>query len=455
MQKQHIHILGICGTFMGSLAVLAKELGHNVTGSDTNVYPPMSDYLTSKGIDIIQGYNPNQLADNLDVVIVGNIMKRGLAIVEKLLNSEIKYQSGPEWLHDNILKNKKVIALSGTHGKTTTTSLMIKVLEDAGFNPSFLIGGISNDFDVSSRLTESEYFVIEADEYDTAFFDKRSKFIHYNPYILLINNIEFDHSDIFKNIDAIFWQFHQLLRRMPSHNHIVFNDNDENIKTMLSMGCWSQKHPINSNQSVEIKTGITDFSSFVIIDNNKRIHINWQMLGFHNAQNAMAVYKIAKTLGITDTQIQNSINNFGGLKRRLEIIFANENIKVYDDFSHHPTAIKLTLEALKNNDNKSQVTAVIDPCSNTMKNGDNNYLLVDSLDSADTVFIYCNPDLKWSPQYVLKGLKNIVYFDNVQKVIPKIIKTFEPNIKNQVALMSDGGFDGMREELVKKLKNKV
>ena len=293
--SKHIHILGICGTFMGSLAVLAKQMGYRVTGSDLNVYPPMSTYLESQGIEILQGFDCEQLDAQPDEIIIGNIMKRGMPIIEKILDEKLNYFSGPEWLYQNILKNKKVIAIAGTHGKTTTTTMTIKVLEQAGLNPSFLVGGVSGDFGVSSRYTDSEYFVIEADEYDTAFFDKRSKLIHYDPSIFVINNIEFDHADIFKDINAIYWQFHQLLRKMPSSAKVIYNAEDQNVQKIIGMGCWSKLVKINSEGGVLLNKKTADYSKFQLSSNGNSIDISWDFIGEHNALNAMSAYANSKT----------------------------------------------------------------------------------------------------------------------------------------------------------------
>ncbi|MEY8703235.1 UDP-N-acetylmuramate:L-alanyl-gamma-D-glutamyl-meso-diaminopimelate ligase, partial [Francisella philomiragia] len=347
--SKHIHILGICGTFMGSLAVLAKQKGYKVTGSDLNVYPPMSTYLESQGIEILQGFDCDQLDTSPDEIIIGNIMKRGMPIIEKILAEKLNYFSGPQWLYQNILKYKKVIAIAGTHGKTTTTTMTIKILEQAGLNPSFLVGGVSSDFGVSSRYTDSEYFVIEADEYDTAFFDKRSKLIHYDPSIFVINNIEFDHADIFKDIDAIFWQFHQLLRKMPSTAKIIYNDKDENVQKIISMGCWSELVRVNSDNGTKIAKHTADYSRFELCDiSGNNIEISWGLIGEHNALNAMSAYAVAKQLNISDEVVKDALESFKGVKRRLEVLSHQNNVTLYDDFAHHPTSIKLTLEAVRN-----------------------------------------------------------------------------------------------------------
>ncbi|GAB4224467.1 MAG: UDP-N-acetylmuramate:L-alanyl-gamma-D-glutamyl-me so-diaminopimelate ligase [Francisella sp.] len=455
--SKHIHILGICGTFMGSLAVLAKQKGYKVTGSDLNVYPPMSTYLESQGIEIIQGFDSEQLNTHPDEIIIGNIMKRGMPIIEKILAQKLKYFSGPEWLYNNILKDKKVIAIAGTHGKTSTTTMVIKILEEAGLNPSFLVGGVSSDFGISSRYTDSEYFVIEADEYDTAFFDKRSKLIHYNPDIFVINNIEFDHADIFKDIDAIFWQFHQLIRKMPSTAKIIYNDKDENIKKIISMGCWSEIIKTNFNDGIHIAKNTLDYSKFTLCDiDNNSVEISWHLIGEHNTLNAMSAFAVAKQLNIDNDVIKKALENFKGVKRRLEILFNQKNITLYDDFAHHPTSIKLTLDALRKKNQKSYIIALIDPRSNTMRQGDNKDNLPMSITDADTVLLYNHSLLKWDAKQVLKNSYNVDFISNIDDFITSIsnLLNTHKNKDIQIVIMSNGSFDGLREKLVNFLENK-
>lgn len=455
--SKHIHILGICGTFMGSLAVLAKQKGYKVTGSDLNVYPPMSTYLESQGIEILQGFDCDQLDTNPDEIIIGNIMKRAMPIVEKILAEKLNYFSGPQWLYQNILKYKKVIAIAGTHGKTTTTTMTIKILEQAGLNPSFLVGGVSSDFGVSSRYTDSEYFVIEADEYDTAFFDKRSKLIHYDPSIFVINNIEFDHADIFKDIDAIFWQFHQLLRKMPSTAKIVCNDKDENIQKIISMGCWSEVVRVNSDNGIKIAKHVADYSRFELCDfNDNNVEISWDLIGEHNALNAISAYAVAKQLNISDEVIKNALESFRGVKRRLEVLSHQNDVTLYDDFAHHPTSIKLTLEAVRNKDKEAYLIALIDPRSNTMRQGDNKDNLPMSIIEADRVLLYNHSLLKWDAKEVLKNSSNVDFIvsvdDFVNRISELLTKYQDRNI--QLVMMSNGSFDGLREKLVKFLETK-
>ncbi|OEZ33687.1 UDP-N-acetylmuramate:L-alanyl-gamma-D-glutamyl-meso-diaminopimelate ligase [Francisella endosymbiont of Amblyomma maculatum] len=453
--SKHIHILGICGTFMGSLAVLAKQKGYKVTGSDANVYPPMSTYLESQGIEILQGFDCSQLELNPDEIIIGNIMKRGMPIIEKILSEELNYFSGPEWLYQNILKYKKVIAIAGTHGKTTTTTMTIKILEQAGLNPSFLIGGVSSDFRVSSRYTDSEYFVIEADEYDTAFFDKRSKLIHYDPSIFVINNIEYDHADIFKDVDAIFWQFHQLLRKMPVTAKIIYNAKDDNVQKIISMGCWSELIKVNSADGVFITKNSSDYSKFELAsDDSNSIQISWGLIGEHNALNTMSAYAVAKQLNISGEKIKQALEEFKGVKRRLEVLSHRDNVTLYDDFAHHPTSIKLTLEAVRNKDKDAYVVALIDPRSNTMRQGDNKDNLPESITQADRVLLYNHSLLKWDVKELLKNIDNVDFIRNIEDFVTQIndLLNIHQHRNLQLVMMSNGSFDGLREKLVKLLE---
>ncbi|APC97106.1 UDP-N-acetylmuramate:L-alanyl-gamma-D-glutamyl-meso-diaminopimelate ligase [Francisella frigiditurris] len=447
--SKHVHILGVCGTFMGSLAVLAKQRGYKVTGSDLNVYPPMSTYLESQGIDIIKGFDVSQLDNKPDEIIIGNVMKRGLPIIEKILDEKLNYFSGPSWLYENVLRHKKVIAISGTHGKTTTTTMTIKILEQAGLNPSFLVGGISGDFGVSSRYTDSEYFVIEADEYDTAFFDKRSKLIHYDPYILVINNIEYDHADIFKDIDAIYWQFHQLLRKMPSKASVIYNASDENVQHIINMGCWSKRVQTNIENSIHIDEHSSDYSSFRIVNGMEELSVNWGFIGQHNALNALSAYSVAKQIGIDDKDILDALNSFKGVKRRLEVIFKNDRITLYDDFAHHPTSIKLTLDAVRNKTPEAYVLALVDPRSNTMKDGSNKDFLPKALQRANKVLFYNHKLLKWDAKSTLNDIDTVIYVDEAETFKEHILEVLkqEKNNKIEIVMMSNGSFDGLREAL--------
>ncbi|TDT72146.1 UDP-N-acetylmuramate: L-alanyl-gamma-D-glutamyl-meso-diaminopimelate ligase [Allofrancisella inopinata] len=440
---------------MGSLAILAKQKGYKVTGSDTNVYPPMSTYLESQAIEIIQGFDCSQLEAKPDEIIIGNVMKRGLPIIEKILDEKLNYFSGPEWLYHNILKYKKVIAIAGTHGKTTTTTMTIKILEQAGFNPSFLVGGISGDFGVSSRYTDSEYFVIEADEYDTAFFDKRSKLIHYDPNILVINNIEYDHADIFKDIDAIYWQFHQLIRKMPASASIIYNASDVNVQKIIDMGCWSNTVAANSKLGFYISEHSNDYSKFTLVSNSSdKVEISWNFIGEHNALNALSAYAVAKQLNISNNDIKHALENFKGVKRRLEVLCKKEGIVLYDDFAHHPTSIKLTLEAVRNKNPQAYIIALIDPRSNTMKQGNNKENLPNAILKADKVLLYDHALLKWDANELLKDSTKVDFIKNIEEFMDVIGSLVIQKSKDiEIVMMSNGSFDGLREKLVKFLES--
>lgn len=443
---KHIHILGICGTFMGALALLAREKGYKVTGSDQNVYPPMSSYLESQGIKLISGYEYDIESLKPDQVIVGNTMRRGMPIIEYLLNSDINYYSGPEWLYQEILKDKKVIAIAGTHGKTTTTSMVIKLMDDAGLNPSFLVGGITQDFGVSSRLTDSEYFVIEADEYDTAFFDKRSKFMHYHPDILVINNLEFDHADIFNSIEDIYRQFHHLMRLLPGKATVIYPEYDTHIDKLLTMGCWSERCPLQGDeQALDIKPILEDYSQFEIIDHNKTLKINWALLGEHNAKNALSAYAVFKTLGVSLDKVTESFKNFKGVKRRLECIVQNDHYAIYDDFAHHPTAVAQTLKAIKARaTDKERVIAILEPRSNTMKMGAQESALINALNIADEIWFYQNSVMQWQAASYAKD--NFLVFDQIADIVEHF-KQSKLGCFNHYVIMSNGAFDGLHQEL--------
>ncbi|WP_440994252.1 UDP-N-acetylmuramate:L-alanyl-gamma-D-glutamyl-meso-diaminopimelate ligase [Cysteiniphilum litorale] len=442
---KHIHILGICGTFMGALALLAREKGYKVTGSDQNVYPPMSSYLESQGIKLISGYEYDIESFKPDQVIVGNTMRRGMPIVEYLLNSELEYFSGPEWLYQEILKDKKVIAIAGTHGKTTTTSMVIKLMDDVGLNPSFLVGGITQDFGVSSRLTDSEYFVIEADEYDTAFFDKRSKFMHYHPDILVVNNLEFDHADIFNSIEDIYRQFHHLMRLLPGKSTVIYPKPDTHIDKLLAMGCWSERCPLQAEHGLDIKPILQDYSQFEIIDHNKTLKINWTLLGEHNAKNALSAYAVLKTLGVSLDKVTESFKNFKGVKRRLECIAQNDHYAIYDDFAHHPTAVAQTLRAIKARaGDKERVVAILEPRSNTMKMGAQESALINALNIADEIWFYQNSVMQWQAASYAKD--NFLVFDQVANIVEHF-KQSQPERFTHYVIMSNGAFDGLHQHL--------
>lgn len=425
---KHIHILGICGTFMGGVAMLAREMGYKVTGADQNVYPPMSTQLESFDIALISGYGAEQLELHPDEIIIGNALSRGKPVVEAILNQKLNYSSGPEWIAKTILNTKHVIAVAGTHGKTTTTSMVAWILEYAGLKPGFLIGGIPENFGVSARLGAGNYFVIEADEYDSAFFDKRSKFIHYHPDTLILNNLEFDHADIFKDLDAIKTQFQYLLRTVPSDGLIVANQLDENIAEVLSRGCWST---------------IEYFSpqDFGLLQS-----LNWTLLGQHNLLNALAAIKACAHVGVNlDTAIK-ALNEFKSVKRRLEILGEKRGIVIYDDFAHHPTAIQTTLEGLRHKVGGAKIIAVVECASNTMKLGVHKDTLSKSLIVADEV-IFLRPAQDWGIDVVAKQCQiSAKVFDTPQAIIEHLVLHTQPG--SHVVLMSNGGFGGLSQKLL-------
>ncbi len=451
----HVHILGICGTFMGGLAVIAKNAGFTVTGSDQNVYPPMSTMLESQGIEIMQGFDVAQLNPRPDLVIVGNAMKRGNPCVEYMLNNDIPFTSGPEWLKNHILMNKKVLAVAGTHGKTTTSSILAWILEYNGYNPSFLVGGVLGNFGISARITDSEYFVVEADEYDCAFFDKRSKFVHYRPYVQILNNLEYDHADIFENIDAIKKQFHHLVRIIPSKGDIIMPADDKNLDDVIAMGCWSKLEKVGNKGSALFYDLLKDDgSSFKVIEPNGESLgiVNWSAVGIHNVRNALMAIKAAQYIGIGIDKAIEALSKFIMPKRRLELKGEVNNIKVYDDFAHHPTAIKTTTNGLRRMLGKDKrIIAVFEPRSNTMKLGVNHEELASSFEDADMVYMYAPLELKWNTDE-LKDAGLNVYHD-FEQMVDAIANELKPN--DSCLIMSNGSFNGIYQKLLNKLSVKA
>jgi UDP-N-acetylmuramate: L-alanyl-gamma-D-glutamyl-meso-diaminopimelate ligase len=452
----HIHILGICGTFMGSLAQLAKSLGHKVTGSDANVYPPMSTQLEQAGIELIQGFDPVHLDPAPDLVIVGNAMSRGNPSVEYVLNKGIAYTSGPQWLHDYVLPGKWVLAVAGTHGKTTTSSMLTWILEYAGKKPGFLIGGVTKNFPTSARLGESEFFVVEADEYDSAFFDKRSKFVHYNARTVILNNLEFDHADIFPNLAAIQTQFHHLVRTVPGNGLIISPINDQALNQVLQKGCWTPKSYFTlDNTACEWQAQLQsdDGSAFSIIHQGKSVaEINWQQSGLHNVNNALAAIIAAQHIGINPNISAKALENFAGVKRRMECLADIDSIKVYDDFAHHPTAIKTTLAGLRAKVGTEKIIAIIEPRSNTMRMGVHKDALGKSTVDADMVLWYQPANVDWAMNDVV----------NKSPVPAKLLRDLDDLVKTAVSLkeknthfviMSNGGFGGVHQKLIAALEN--
>ena len=445
----HIHILGICGTFMGGVALLARELGMTVSGSDANVYPPMSDQLAAAGITLQQGYLAEHLDPAPDLVVMGNAMSRGNLAVEYVLNKGLPYISGPQWLADYVLKDKWVLAVSGTHGKTTTSSLLAWILEDAGMAPGFLIGGVPGNFGETARLGKTPFFVIEADEYDTAFFDKRSKFVHYHPRTLVVNNLEFDHADIFDDLAAIQKQFHHLIRTVPSDGLIISPNNVEAIEKMIEMGCWTSRQTVDLNQGdLQAQNIANDGSQFDVMHGDGQVGtVNWSMLGLHNVSNALAALAAAHHVGVTFEHGCEALARFSGIKRRMELRGEVQGVRVYDDFAHHPTAIETTIGGLRANIGDRKLIAILEPRSNTMKMGIHQQTLADSLQAADRVIMFEDQGLKLSLASIQQQLGDkAIIKQSIDEIIELVCN--EAGTGDEVLIMSNGGFGGIHQRLL-------
>ena len=451
----HIHILGICGTFMAGIAIIAKQQGHKVTGSDTNVYPPMSTQLREQGIQIQEGYEPSHLIPTPDCVIIGNTMKRGMPIVEYLLEHNLPYTSAPQWLYENILKSRWVLAVAGTHGKTTTTSMLAWILEHAGLKPGFLIGGIPQNFGVSARLGDEPFFVIEADEYDTAFFDKRSKFVHYHPRTAILNNLEFDHADIFNDLEAIKTQFHHLVRTVPGNGLIICSSTDKNIKAVLAMGCWTPIDYIGADganwTAQAVKPDGSEFS--VCCEGRLQGKVQWKLLGQHNVHNALAAIAAARHAGVPAPHAIAALNEFKSVKRRLEIRGHFRGVTVYDDFAHHPTAIATTLNGLRQRVGEQRIVAVLELGSYTMRTGVHRETMVPALKEADVVLLAKPKGEDWGVANVAAALPVPAHvFQDVDSIVKEI--TTHARAGDHVLIMSNTGFDGLHEKLLRALSEK-
>ncbi len=440
----HIHILGICGTFMGGIAAIAKQAGYHVTGCDANVYPPMSTQLEAQGIDLIEGFGAEQLELKPDVFVIGNVVSRGNPLMEEILNRNLPYTSGPEWLAQNILHDMWVLAVAGTHGKTTTTSMLAWILEHAGLNPGFLIGGVPQNFGISARLSETPFFVIEADEYDTAFFDKRSKFVHYHPRTAILNNLEFDHADIFPDLAAIETQFHHLVRTVPGNGLVVCNGREESLQRVLARGCWTPVEEFGGEGGWSI--GANDEIS---LNGSRQGVLEWDLLGEHNRMNALAALAAARHAGVPVPQALAALREFRNVKRRMEVRGVVNGITVYDDFAHHPTAIDTTVAGLRQKVGGARILAVLEPRSNTMKLGVMKDALPASLKQADQVFCY-GANLGWDAGAALAPMGNKALVRNdLQELIEAIVGVARPG--DHVLVMSNGGFGGIHEKLLKRL----
>ncbi len=453
----HVHILGICGTFMGGIAAIAKAAGHRVTGSDKNVYPPMSTQLEALGIELIQGFDAAQLKPRPDVVLVGNVMTRGVPVIEALLESGIPYTSGPEWLAREVLRDVHVLGVAGTHGKTTTSSMLAWILEHAGLAPGFLIGGVPGNFSTSARFGPgTKYFVIEADEYDTAFFDKRAKFVHYRPRTVILNNLEFDHADIYENLAAIQKQFHHLVRTVPGSGCILWNAADANLAATLAMGSWTPCEGFARDSGAKITWALdqpegADFSKFVVLEAGRPVGtVRWNLLGAHNAENALAAIGAARHAGVPVGQSIAALAEFKGVKRRMELRGEVHGISVYDDFAHHPTAIATTIDGLRRKVGDKRIVAVLEPRSATMKMGVHRDTLAPSLGGADAVWMFAPPDLGWDADAVVGSLGGK---GRLARSLDELVDGLAGNARagDQVLIMSNGGFGGLHGRLLEAL----
>lgn len=459
----HIHILGICGTFMGSMALLAKELGHDVTGSDVNVYPPMSTQLREQGITLMQGYKAEHLDPVPDLIVIGNALSRGNEAVEFVLEKGLKYVSGAQWLRENVLQERWVLAVAGTHGKTTTASMLAWILEYAGMSPGFLIGGVPSNFPVSSRLGETPFFVIEADEYDTAFFDKRSKFVHYKPQTLILNNLEYDHADIFPDLAAIQRQFHHLLRTVPRSGQVIVQGESEPLKEVVEMGCWSELVTAGSRDDNQwsIRLSKSDGSEFtLLLKGEEKGRINWELSGVHNAYNGMMAAIAARHVGVDIKYAIEALSLFQGVKRRMELLEQTDSYVVYDDFAHHPTAIETTLEGLRNKVGQDKVIAIIEPRSNTMRLGCHREMLAPSVVKADYTFWYQPDGLDWDLDNVIPSTcVEMSVESTIAQIIDKasvMVRAFSRAGQTcHIVIMSNGGFAGIHHKLIHQLRGSI
>ena len=433
---------------MGGLAVIARQLGHQVSGSDQNVYPPMSTQLEQQGIVLMEGYRAENLAGKPDLVIIGNALSRGNPEVEAVLNSGLKYQSGPQWLAEYVLQDKWVLGVAGTHGKTTTTSMLSWILEYQGFNPGFLIGGIPLNFGVSARLGDSDFFVIEADEYDSAFFDKRSKFVHYRPRTAILNNLEYDHADIFPDLDAIKKQFHHLVRTVPGIGLIISPECDANINEVLAMGCWTPvaKTSINAGAPWNAQLIKADGSQFkVLFEDTRQGIVEWTLTGEHNVYNALSAIAAARHVGIMPRDAITALEQFKNVKRRMEVLAKIQGVTLYDDFAHHPTAIQMTLDGLRKQVGQERIIAIVEPRSNTMRLGVHTKTLAESLSNADLAIIYQPEAMGWDLSQLKKFANNIDICKSLDEIITKL--KFEARYGGHFVLMSNGSFGGIYQRL--------
>ncbi len=444
----HIHILGICGTFMGGIAAIARTAGHTVTGCDANVYPPMSTQLEAQGITLIEGFAADQVKLNPDLFVAGNVVARGNPLMEAILNRGLPYTSGPQWLAENVLRDKWVLAVAGTHGKTTTTAMLAWMLEHGGLNPGFLVGGVPENFGISARLSGAPFFVIEADEYDTAFFDKRSKFVHYRPRTAILNNLEFDHADIFADLAAIETQFHHLVRTVPGEGLIVSNGGDANLDRVLQRGCWTPVERYGVSAGWQAGTRYAD--GFAVAFNGaSQGRVHWDLLGEHNVANALAAIAAARHAGVPSKLAIEALATFKNVKRRMETRGTANGVTVYDDFAHHPTAIATTIAGLRAKIGRARLIAVLEPRSNTMKQGALKDQLAASLAQADRVFCY-STGLGWDAAAALAPLGGkAAVSDHFDTLLTQLAATVRAG--DHVLIMSNGGFGGIHGKLLARL----
>ncbi len=460
----HIHILGICGSFMGGLAALAREAGHKVTGCDLGVYPPMSDQLRSLGIELIEGYGVEQMALRPHAYVVGNVVYRGqladgsarFPLMEAILEQGLPYTSGPQWLAENVLQGRHVLAVAGTHGKTTTTSMLAWILEQAGLNPGFLVGGVPMNFGVSARLGVGKHFVIEADEYDTAFFDKRSKFVHYRPRTAILNNLEFDHADIFDDLAAIERQFHHLVRTVPASGRVVYNAAEASLKRVLAKGCWSESVSFGPAGDWQ---ALGENDDFQVLQQGLPVgHVSWGLTGAHNQMNALAALAAAQHVGVAPELAGQALGRFESVKRRMEVRGNVGGVTVYDDFAHHPTAIRTTLQGLRHSldaraaraaQPAGRILAVFEPRSNTMKLGTMKSQLPWSLELAELAFCHAG-GLGWDAHEALAAMgAKAQVADNIEQLVQQVVAAAKPG--DHIVCMSNGGFGGVHAKLLERL----
>jgi UDP-N-acetylmuramate: L-alanyl-gamma-D-glutamyl-meso-diaminopimelate ligase len=453
----HLHILGICGTFMGGVAALAREAGHKVTGCDAGVYPPMSDQLRALGIELVEGYGADQLALKPDVWVVGNVVSRArnadgsarYPLMEAILDAGLPYTSGPQWLAENVLQGRQVLAVAGTHGKTTTTSMLAWILEHAGLQPGFLVGGVPGNFGISARLGQGSTFAIEADEYDTAFFDKRSKFVHYRPRTAVLNNLEFDHADIFENLAAIERQFHHLVRTVPAAGRVVTNGLEESLARVLHMGCWSEVRSFGA--ATDDFTAEGEPHDFAVLQRGQHVaHVRWDMTGVHNQLNALAAIAAADHVGVAPAKAAQALAQFASVKRRMEVSGQAGGVTVYDDFAHHPTAIRTTVDGLRRKVGSARILAVFEPRSNTMKLGSMKSQLPWALEQADLAFCHSG-GLDWDASEVLAALgAKAKVAGSIEEIVRLVVEAARHG--DHVLCMSNGGFGGIHAKLLAALQ---